>query len=79
MWAKVDPAVPQFQEALHDVPVDAVVAAFDRGDTVQLRFTVAGHNVLGPKLARKVLSGGHDRVKEDMNSPGQMLKDLPTF
>lgn len=79
LWASVSGATNTFNEKPYQVPVDRVVEAFDRGDTVELRFATSAGHVSGGRLLRKVLPGGYENVHEERGEPGRTLKDLPSF
>jgi hypothetical protein len=78
-WSEANGETRSFIGDQHVVEVDRVVEAFDRGDTVEMRFHIDGHWVSGGKLLRKVLPGGLENVKEERGGDGQQLRDLPTF
>lgn len=79
LWAQVDGASNKYLEPLHEVQVDRVVEALDRGDTVEVVFKTISGAVSGGPLKKKILQGGIESVTTARNTPGQMLSDLPTF
>ena len=78
-WARADGVANKFEEKLHEVEVDRVVEAFDRGDIVEMTFETTHGSVSGGRLIRKVLPGGAENVREERTQPGRTLHDLPTF
>lgn len=76
-WARTDGVATESERQLQVVPVDRVVEAFDRADTVNMRFPTTHGHVSEQPLIRKVLSGGIERVKEQQPEPGRMLQDMP--
>jgi hypothetical protein len=78
-WAKADGPAHTLTGRLHNVGVDRVLEAIDRGDVVELRFQTAGGSVSGGRLRRKLLPGGTESVTEVRGVKGRTLHDLPTF
>ena len=79
LWASVNGTTNSFNEQPYHVPVDRIVAALDHGDTVEMRFAAGGGYVSGGRLLRKVLPGGHERVREERGDTDRTLKNLPSF
>lgn len=78
-WARADGAANRLEEQFHDVDVNRVVEAFDRGDIVELRFETSHGWVSGGRLLRKVLPAGIENVVEERGGEGRTLHDMPTF
>ena len=78
-WAEADGSKNEFVTPPYDVTVDQVVAALDRLDRVEMRFTTSNGSVSGGALVRKTLPGGFETVTEEHGKEGRMLRDLPKF
>jgi hypothetical protein len=78
-WARADGVANKFEEKLHEVEVDRVVEAFDRGDIVEMTFERTHGSVSGGRLIRKVQAGGTEIIQEEHTQPGRTLHDLPSF
>lgn len=78
-WVRADPAADQYEAAPHEVAVDRVVEALDRGDIVMTGFPGPHGFTTGGRLARRVLPGGEEIIEDEHLIEGRGLEDLPKF
>lgn len=79
MWALANGS-NNFLEDLHEVTVEDVIKAIDRGDVVEMVFETDHRRLVsGGELLKEELPGGGATVIEERGYPERKIRDLPRF